>query len=351
MTYDCFILHNDQTLEPARRLARYLSRPGGQVGLGNAYQECDVLLCLIPLTELADQSAFEHDSIIIPLAATMVSDRSPDQWIESVLERLVVLAAHGRSAREATETVDTTELTRAAFATLERATDASSGDDLLKRIESILETTQALSDSLAQASQHESRWELYQRANHILLDLITESEIEDFGVDVIASIVDILEDAAERANDAGDDDESAIEIFEDCYTYLLLGLETSYALQTVDALIESIISSGRAASASLIAEVIKVAMTHGDDLFERDAYQWALQVYLMAAQGVYRLVNDSVSESTKTAEVAVGSLALYAEITIDGPIANAEQLCTDLRETLDNVLAAALGERAWEHDS
>ena len=92
-------------------------------------------------------------------------------------------------------------------------------------------------------------------------------------------------------------------------------------------------------------------MTHGDDLFERDAYQWALQVYLMAAQGVYRLVNDSVSESSKTAEVAVGSLALYAEITIDGPIANAEQLCTDLRETLDNVLAAALGERAWEHDS
>ena len=349
MTYDCFILHDDQTLEPARRLAQYLSRPGGQIGLGNTYQKCDVLVCLVPLVELRDPAAFENDSIIIPLASTLAPDTSPDQWIDSVLERLVILAAHGRSAREATEGVDTTELTRAAFATLERAADVSMGSDLLKRIEGILETTQALSDSLAQASQHESRWELYQRANHILLDLITESEIEDFGVDVIASIVDILEDAAERANDAGDDDESAIEIFEDCYTYLLLGLETSYALQTVDALIDSIISSGRSATASLIAEVIKVAMTHGDDLFERDAYQWALQVYLMAAQGVYRLVNDSVPESSKTAEVALASLALYGEVTIDGPIANAEQLCTDLRDTLESVLAATGSAR--EHDS
>ena len=68
-----------------------------------------------------------------------------------------------------------------------------------------------------------------------------------------------------------------------------------------------------------IAEVIKVAMTHGDDLFERDAYQWALQVYLMAAQGVYRLVNDSVPESSKTAEVALATLLCTARLPSMGP--------------------------------
>ena len=110
MTYDCFILHDDQTLEPARRLVQYLSRPGGQIGLGNTIKSATSSSARAT-GGVKGPAAFENDSIIIPFMSTLAPDTSPDPWIDSVLTT-VILAAHGRSAREATEGVDTTELTR-----------------------------------------------------------------------------------------------------------------------------------------------------------------------------------------------------------------------------------------------
>ncbi|MEE2755871.1 MAG: hypothetical protein VYA30_04390 [Myxococcota bacterium] len=349
MSFLCYILHDDATEDEASTLEQFLARPGADVGRGQTYRPCQVLLSLIELPADVCLQAIKDRTIIIPLEDAYQTEPSPAQWIATVINKLIFLT-HPLTDSEMSD-VDNTELTQAVVATLERAVEASSNRDILNRVETILETAQELAESLQQASQLVSCLGLYSTSNQMLVDLIESSDVDEYGIDVIASIVDILEDAAKRANAPDLEHAESIEIFSDCYVHLLLGLETSYALQNIDALIENIISSGRPATAALVVEVIKLSFTHGDDLFERDAFQWALQVYLMAAQGVHRLFCDHESDSSRTAEAVLAGLSLYAEITIDGPIANAEQLCGELRAALDDVMSSAKDERGWTHDS
>ncbi len=351
MRFHCYILHDDATEDEASTLEQFLARPDADIGRGQTYEPSQVLLSFIEIPADMCLLATQARTIIIPLVGAYQTEPSPAQWVAAVINKLIFLTHPLANSDLSGRNVDNTELTQAVVATLERAVEASSNRDILNRVEAILETAQELAESLQQASQTASCLGLYSSSNQMLIDLIESSDVDEYGIDVITSIVEILEDAAERAGAPELDDAESIEIFSDCYVHLLLGLETSYALQNIDALIENIITSGRPATAALVFEVIKLSFTHGDDLFERDAFQWALQVYLMAAQGVHRLFCDHESDSSRTADTALAGLSLYAEITIDGPIANAEQLCQELRLALDDVMASAKEERGWTHDS
>ena len=347
MSTHCFILHDHATSDAATSLMAYLEQPTLRVACGSSPLECQVLIALTAIPLEAMEDLVRRGTIIIPMSDQQEEGSSPSQWIDSVLARLICLSP---PHTEAQFVQDGDELLSAAIDTLGRVVEANQATDILTLLEALLQTTQELSESLVQTAQLQTAYALYLHANQILLNIIDESDFDDYGTEVLASISELLRNSSQEAQGESMDWEEAIESFSDCYTHLLLGLETSYGLQNIDALIDNIIASGRPATASLIFDVITLSFTHGDELLDRDAFQWALQIYLLAAQGVYRLIGDDDGLPEKTMLLAKEGLSFYAEIEVDGPIANAEQLCVELRNALDEILQAAAAERSWEHD-
>ena len=239
----------------------------------------------------------------------------------------------------------------AAVAALKKAQENVQQADILTKLETILHTTQELTEALRQAGQVQTERALYAHSNVMLHAAISETEVEHYAMDVLDSIAEIISDATSQVASNEYDDEDAAELYSDCHQHLLFGLETSYGLQIIDALIDDIISSGRPATASLIFDVVNLAFVHGDDLFERDAFQWALQVYLLATKGILRVVGDQMGVRDGTADVVRQRLGVFADLEVDGPIANADEISGELRSALKDLLASADGERSWEHDS
>jgi hypothetical protein len=348
MSTDCFILHDRSTVDTAASLMAYLERPNLTVAHGHSPTDCQVLIALISIPTQSLKRLLKAGTIIIPMYELIELDSLPSQWIETIHSRLACLHP---PQFEAPLFRDDDELLDAAIATLGRVAEANEETDILTLLEALLQTTQELAESLLQTGQVQTAHALYIHANQILLTTIEDTEFDDYGTEVLASIGQIIRESSLEAIGSDEDFEEVVDKFTDCYNHLLLGLETSYGLQNIDALIDNIIVSGRPATASLIFDVITLSFTHGDDLLNRDAFQWALQIYLLAAQGIYRLIGDGGGLAEKTSDLAKDGLSFYAELEVDGPIANAEQLCGELRSALDGILQVAAAERSWEHDS
>ena len=153
----------------------------------------------------------------------------------------------------------------------------------------------------------------------------------------------LLQDASVNALNE-DDSENAVQTFIEAYEHVLSGLDTSYAMQNLDALVEDVMTSGRPISPTLVYDVLNVAFSHGEPLMERGSIQWVLQLYLLAAQGVLRMVGPQSGQRSLTAQTARDLLTPFEDVEFDGPVPDADAIVDQLSSHLYSIRDSARGE-------
>ncbi len=118
----------------------------------------------------------------------------------------------------------------------------------------------------------------------------------------------------------------------------------------MDGLFVGLRSAGRASNASLVHDVVSLAISHGAPIFNAGSHVGCAQIYLRTAAGLLELLGEAQEEEGQTEVLARASLPAL----LDEAESRLRQRPTDyaweLRHAFDALVETAAEERSWEHD-
>ena len=345
MNHTYFILHGRETAEVAKRLVTELHILGQTAATGPSLSRCDILVTLRSLSD--DELRRSQD-----LAHLMVNISADTPEMGLLARGLAAMSAPLARVKNAQMSPSRESNSQIAIAAC-TAFDAVSVDVERHRFCSSrypATSSERIGRPLSQTGQYAAAFSLFEYSTDTLIRLATHEEVDDEHIEILGTIATLLQDASVNALNE-DDSENAVQTFIEAYEHVLSGLDTSYAMQNLDALVEDVMTSGRPISPTLVYDVLNVAFSHGEPLMERGSIQWVLQLYLLAAQGVLRMVGPQSGQRSLTAQTARDLLAPFEDIEFDGPVPDADAIVNQLSSHLYSIRDSARGERDWEHDS
>lgn len=133
---------------------------------------------------------------------------------------------------------------------------------------------------------------------------------------------------------------------------ILIARRTADALFAIDDLFGGLMRAGRLLNASLVYDVISVAISHGAPIYNSGSPVGCAQIYLGTAAGLLKLLGAEQREGEGRTEpmardILTPLVAGGARRLEDDP----DGLAWSLRRAFDRLVETAAEERRWEHDS
>ena len=180
-----------------------------------------------------------------------------------------------------------------------------------------------------------------------LVDLL-EGEDEDGLLEAVRVELNTASIEAEEADDA----DQAAWTLRHAFDRLLVARHTAEAIETLDGLFDGLQSAGRSLNASLVYDVISLAISHGAPIYNAGSHVGCAQIYLRTADGLLRCLGpEPRSGESRTEKLSRGSLPSLVDTGSERLEDDATDLCWDLRHAFDALVEVAAEERGWEHDS
>ncbi|MCA9539881.1 MAG: hypothetical protein KC620_13380 [Myxococcales bacterium] len=190
---------------------------------------------------------------------------------------------------------------------------------------------------------------IYQHTAEQLLTTMGEAEDDDEAA-LLEALADELADALESVPDQPDIDAAAWTL-RHAFDRILVARQTAEALHALEGLFDDLTRAGRGLSASLIYDVINLAVTHGAPLYNAGSAVGCAQVYLCTAAGLLRLLAEPGPDDGRTEQTARETLPKLVERGEEQLREDADALAWGLRRAFDALAEIAAEERRWEHDS
>jgi hypothetical protein len=171
-----------------------------------------------------------------------------------------------------------------------------------------------------------------------------ERPLCEFLLDELSGTLDDVEAVVD------DDASAALQILRETFNRFVLAKHTTDSLFTVDDLFEDLTTSGRALNASLICDILNLAIAEGTPIYNAGSHLGCAQIYLCAAIGLLRMLQETApgeGETELRLRKELGPIVAESEALLEE---DPDVLAWSLRRTFDELLATAMAERAWEHD-
>lgn len=206
-------------------------------------------------------------------------------------------------------------------------------------------------EPLCEAGSAEGCARIYRATAELVLDHI--AELMDRGEGQLLDAIGEELDAAMGALGVLRHDAFAEQTWTLRHTFdrILIARRTADALYALDDLFKGLMQAGRQLSATLIYDVISLAISHGAPIYNSGSSVGCAQIYLCTAAGLLRQLGvegasgEGRSEGL-TREVLAPLVASGARRLSEDP----DGLAWGLRRAFDEVVETAAEERRWEHD-
>lgn len=352
MEIDVLVLFDASRDTLADMLGEALAERGVSVGTGGPDHPLVRARIVVPLAPLpADRlaEAIGHGVVILPVGGA-------DGWIaadppELVARRvadaidalLIIGRPHDRTPPDA--------IVRAEADIID-ALETSGTDSALGRICEALSVAIHWGAPIYNRGDVENCALIYRMTADTVRRFIAQRLAEGSG-DLLDAITDELEGVRETLAELGDDawDEQAWTL-RHTFDRILIARRTADALYAIDGLFAGLMRAGRRLNASLVYDVLSVAISHGAPIYNGGSPVGCAQIYLCAAAGLLKLLGaEARSGEGRTEPLARQSLPPLVAAGARRLEGDADSLAWALRRAFDRLLETAVEERRWEHDS
>lgn len=351
MQIDVLVLHDTLHDDFADALGEALADKGVAFGRAPPERPPDAARVLVIVGRCSPEvlaAAAARGMAVLPVdpGAAWLADAPPALRARRVADAVDALLIIGRPVpRTGDETV------ARARAEIERALKRETDESPLVRICEALSRAIQWGAPIYNSGGAEGCARIYQAASDAVRAFI-DSKVESGEGQLLDAIADELGGVDETLEVLGDDawDERAWTL-RHAFDRILIARRTADALYAIDDLFGGLMRAGRGLNASLIYDLISVAISHGAPIYNAGSPVGCAQVYLCTAAGLLKLLGaerrpdegrtEPLARETLTPLVAGGARRLEADP--DG-------LAWALRRAFDALVEAAAEERRWEHD-
>ncbi len=344
MILDCFVLDMPDSEFPGR-LAKALRAQGHQVAVGPTPRRSRVLVCVgAPRAEiLAD--CVRQGTAVLPVRA------EPGGWlgVETDLEALadrVVSGVEALLAAGVPERLRDAEVTERAIADVDAMLAARErSDDRLEVVCDAVSLAITRGAPIYNAGSPEGCATLYRHTARRLGALLEQDRsglLDAVRLELMGALATVEEDVE-------DADEVAWTL-RHAFDRILIARHTADALQVLDRLFDGLRTAGRVLNASLVYDVISLAISHGAPIYNAGSHLGCAQIYARTARGLLDCLGPERSGESRTEALARSSLPSLLEGLDDRLLEDSAAVSWDLRHAFDALVDLAAEERAWEHD-
>ena len=344
LPYDVYVLTESDTGFSAR-LRGELDAHGLHFAMGNDPEPARVLLCVsAPAAELLVGAA-RRGVAVLSVRAEPGGWLTPDTDLAALATRVVV-AVEALLSSSAPERLHHDDVVARALHEVATLVSLREGEPLEQVCDAI---SLAISRGapIYNAGNDAGCAQLYRHTATVLLELL--EEYEDGLLDAVQGELATALTAADE--DEGDDDAAAWTL-RHAFDRIIIARHTAEAMQTLDGLFDGLRGAGRSLNASLVYDVISLAISHGAPIYNAGSHVGCAQIYLRTARGLLACLGpESAGPGGRTETLARRTLPPLLEDHEQRMHENATDFSWDLRHAFDALVEAAAEERSWEHDS
>lgn len=348
---DVLLLHDADTAGLAEALAAVLADRGIATRAQLRWTPARVLVTCGEIPESVLLKAIDHGAAILPLSGTNgwldLEDEEPDDLGERLVEAIEALIRVGARAGLA----DDAEVDRALVAVdirLARMED----EPHLDRVCGVLALAIERGAPIYNAGAHDGCARLYLHTARALLARL-EQTLDSGDGPLLGAVADELAGAVATVEANPDDEPDAHAwALRHCFDRILLARHTADAVHSLDTLFEDLRRAGRPLTASLVFDLISLAVSHGAPIYNAGSHVGCAQIYLCCARGLLDAIPAAPGgDEARTHGLLRESLPLLVDDADDRLTDDPTALAWDLRHAFDALVAVAAEERSWEHDS
>lgn len=352
MEVDVLLLHHDSDRAFAEALGEAFIEKGVTFDAGAPDHPPVGERVLVVLGEVALdrlQAAITAGTAVLPVSASegWLAEGTARARAQQVADAVDALLIIGRPARRTSdETIDR------ALVDIRRRFTRDEPESALARICETFRVAIQWGEPICEAGSPEGCARIYRETTELVLDHIVDLMARGEGqlLDAIAEELHAsMEALGVLRHDAHEEQAWTLR---HTFDRILVARRTADALYAIDDLFKGLMQAGRHLSATLIYDVVSLAISHGAPIYNAGSSVGCAQIYLCTAAGLLRQLGAEERQSDGRAEVLTRELltplvASGARRLQEDP----DGLAWGLRRAFDEVVEAAAEERRWEHDS
>jgi hypothetical protein len=269
---------------------------------------------------------------------------TPETNLEAIAER-VVSSIEALLAVSAPERLHDDEVVERALGEVFALVEAHDGEPL-EQVCDAISLAIARGAPIYNAGSARGCATIYRRAAGRVVDAMGD---DDDGL--LDAVRTELVGALATAEEDDEDDDAVAWTMRHAFDRIIIARHTAEAMHTLDGLFEGLRGAGRALNASLVYDVISLAISHGAPIYNAGSHVGCAQIYIRTASGLVACLGPDHPDESRTEALARSSLPpLLAEYEARLQ-ENPTDLSWDLRHAFDALVEVAAEERSWEHDS
>ncbi len=342
--YDVFVTAETQT-GFASVLHDELEARGFYFATGPEPEPSRVLICISAPSPEVLVNAARRGVAVLSIRAEPGGWLTPDTNLEALADR-VASAVEGLLAASAPERLHGDDVLERARREVQGLIDAHHGDPL-EQICDAISLAIARGAPIYNAGSASSCATLYRHTAYAVVDALAGDE--DGLLDAVRTE---LVSALASAEEDDEDDDTAAWTLRHAFDRIIIARHTAEAMQTLDGLFDSLRGAGRTLNASLVYDVVSLAISHGAPIYNAGSHAGCAQIYVRTAAGLLDCLGpENQGSETRTELLARRSLPPLLQEHEARLHEDPTDLSWDLRHAFDELVATAAEERSWEHDS
>ncbi len=341
--FDVFVLAEGESGFTAL-LRDELEARGLFFALGREPRPARVLVCVTAPSAEVLLDAARRGVAVLPVRAEHGGWITPETNLEAIADR-VVSSIEALLAVSAPERLHDDAVVERALDGVFALVEAHDGEPL-EQVCDAISLAIARGAPIYNAGSASGCATIYRRTAGRIVDALAD---DDDGL--LDAVRTELVGALATAEEDDEDDDAVAWTMRHAFDRIIIARHTAEAMQTLDGLFEGLRGAGRALNASLVYDVISLAISHGAPIYNAGSHVGCAQIYIRTASGLVACLGPDHPEESQTEALARSSLPPLLEGYEARLQENPTDLSWDLRHAFDALVEVAADERSWEHDS